>query len=93
MNIEIADVVIPINGRDKGKSFLVIAIENEFSKIADGKGRRLEKPKLKKNKHLRLEGKNIGQITEKLCSGEKITNKELRKALAQYAACREKGGM
>jgi len=84
--MKIADIVISINGRDTGKRFIVIGTDNEYSLIADGKGRRYEKPKRKKHKHLRQEGKADSIITEKLEAGEKITNNEIRRFLAGYAA-------
>jgi len=94
MRIELADVVVSANGRDEGKRFLVIETEGEYSLIANGKGRRVEKPKRKKNKHLRLEDKADGRIAEKLLGGEKPTNNEVRRVLAGVAAVRgEKGGM
>ena len=94
MSIGIADVVVSINGRDEGKRFLVVGMENDYSMIADGKGRRSEKPKRKKNKHLRLEGRAGEQIAIKLIAGDKVTNNEIRRALAAYAAdIGEKGGM
>ncbi|MCL2627767.1 MAG: KOW domain-containing RNA-binding protein [Oscillospiraceae bacterium] len=80
--MNIADIVVSINGRDAGKRFVVTGTENEYSLIANGKGRRLEKPKRKKNKHLRFEGKASSNISEKLLGGEKITNSELRRELA-----------
>jgi len=94
MRIEKADVVISLNGRDGGKRFLVIETEDEYSFLADGKGRRVEKPKRKKNKHLKLEDRSGGQTAEKLRSGERVTNNEIRRALAVYDAGRtEEGGM
>ena len=81
-----ADVVISLNGRDEGKRFLVIETQGLYSLLADGKGRRLEKPKRKKNKHVMLEGVADDRIAEKLKCGEKVTNNEIRRALAQYAA-------
>ena len=80
--MNIADIVISLNGRDAGKRFVVIGTENEYSFIANGKGRRFETPKRKKNKHLKLEGKASSTISNKLQDGEKITNSELRKELA-----------
>jgi len=80
--MNIADIVVSLNGRDTGKRFIIIAIEDEYSLIANGKGRRLEKPKRKKTKHLRFEGKAGSIITKKLLDGEKITNSEVRKELA-----------
>lgn len=94
MKIGIADVVISLNGRDEGKRFLVIDSDNDYSLLADGKSRRAEKPKRKKNKHLKLEDKAGGSIAAKLMGGGKVTNSEIRGALAEYAAARgEKGGM
>jgi len=93
MNIGIADIVISINGRDAGKKFIVIAAEDEYSLIADGKGRRLEKPKRKKNKHLTFAGKSTGFVASKLKSNEKITNNEIRRALAEHAALTEQGSL
>ena len=94
MRIDIASYVISLNGRDEGKRFVVVGSQDEYSLIADGKGRRIEKPKRKKNKHLRLEDKTDGQIAEKLIRGEKVTNNEIRRTLAGYAAMsEEKGGM
>ena len=94
MRIDRADVVTSLNGRDEGKYFVVIEAQDGYSLIADGKGRRVEKPKRKKNKHLKLEEKTNGLIAEKLIGGEKVTNNEIRRTLAGYAADRgEKGGM
>ena len=100
MKISIADVVTSQNGRDEGKLFLVIGTEDNYSLLADGKSRKIEKPKKKNNKHLKLEEKTDIPITAKLISGEKVTNNEIRRTLAQYAADRgedssneEVGGM
>jgi len=94
MIIDKADIVVSLNGRDEGKRFIVVGTENEYSMIADGKGRRIEKPKKKKNKHLKLEDKADSRIAIKLVGGEKVTNNEIRRALAEYAAAHgEKGGM
>ena len=92
--LDIADVVISLNGRDAGKHFLVVGTDNEYSLLADGKGRRIEKPKRKKNKHVKQERKLDDQIATKLIAGEKVTNNEIRRVLAAYTAnCEDKGGM
>jgi len=93
MRIEKADVVIPLNGRDAGKRFVVIETEEEYCLLADGKGRRVEKPKRKKNKHIKYDDKICGPIAEKLIKSERVTNSEIRRALTNLAACGEKGGM
>jgi len=92
--MNISDIVISLNGRDTGKRFIVIETDGEYSLIADGKGRRYEKPKRKKNKHLMFEDKADSLIANKLAGGEKITNNEIRRFLATYAAEKSnEGGM
>jgi len=92
--IDIADVVTSLNGRDAGKVFLVVGTDNEYSLLADGKGRRIEKPKRKKHKHIKRERKLDDQIATKLITGEKVTNNDIRRVLAAYTAnCEDKGGM
>ena len=86
MIFELADVVISLNGRDKGKCFLVVGLEDGYSLLADGKRRRLEKPKRKKNKHLEAQRAMETQTAIKLKNGEKVTNNEIRRALAEYIA-------
>ncbi len=86
MELRISDIVESLNGRDAGMRFFVIRTEDGFAWLADGKRRRLEKPKLKKIKHLRPVGRQDSRTAEKLRSGEKVTNSEIRRALAAHAA-------
>ena len=85
MNIEKSDVVCSSAGRDKGGYFFVLETDEVYAVIADGKGRRLERPKRKKLKHLRQAGKSDSRTAEKIRNGDKITNSELRRAVAQFA--------
>ncbi|MGN0497780.1 MAG: hypothetical protein ACI4F6_01745 [Acutalibacteraceae bacterium] len=52
MDFERGLVVRAKCGRDKNRFFVVISCEREYAYIADGKTRRLEKPKRKNLKHL-----------------------------------------
>lgn len=52
--MEIGDIVISLKGHDKTKPFVVMAeVGTDFVLIADGKTRSVEKPKLKRKRHLR----------------------------------------
>lgn len=95
MEMELSDIVVSLNGRDMGKRFFVVGKEDIYAMLADGKGRRIEKPKRKKQKHLRLESKCEGRTAVKIKNGEKVTNSEIRRALAEFIsnAGGEKGGM
>ena len=84
MDIARSNIVKSIAGRDKGKFFFVLEAEEEFLLLADGKTRRVENPKRKKCKHAQFVEDSSTRVAEKIRSGEKITNSELRKTLAQY---------
>ncbi len=86
MEIRKSDIVLSVAGHDKGNLFFVIAKDGEFLLLADGKGRKLEKPKRKKIKHVRFQGQSESRAAQKLKNGEKVLNSELRKALAEYSA-------
>ncbi|MDR0906208.1 MAG: KOW domain-containing RNA-binding protein [Oscillospiraceae bacterium] len=84
-NTEVADIVRSLNGRDAGDLFFVTAIDGEYVLLADGRGRRIEKPKRKKIKHTERVGQSASRAVEKLRSGEKVTNAELRRAISDFA--------
>ena len=83
MDIARSDVVRSIAGRDKGKLFFVLETEGEFLLLADGKVRKVESPKRKKRRHAESVEVLSTRVAEKIRSGEKITNSELRRTLAQ----------
>lgn len=45
-------VVFSKRGRDKGRPFVVLSVENDFVYLSDGAMRPLHKPKKKKSKHV-----------------------------------------
>ena len=84
MDIARSDIVKSTAGRDKGKFFFVLGVEEDFLLLADGKTRKLESPKRKRRKHTVLEARYDCRAAEKIRSGEKVTNSELRRTLAQF---------
>ena len=83
MEITKANIVRSAAGRDKGKLFVVLATEGEYLLLADGKIRRLESPKRKKRRHVVPAARSDCRTADKIRSGEKVTNSELRRTLAQ----------
>lgn len=72
-------VVRSTAGHDRGGLFAVIGHEGStFLLLADGKLRKLEKPKKKKQKHV----EEIGQIV--LMEEAALTNRQLCRALRQF---------
>ena len=84
MDIARSDIVKSAAGRDRGRLFFVLGTEGEFLLLADGKSRRLESPKRKKRKHTVFAARCDCRTADKIRSGEKVTNSELRRTLAQF---------
>ena len=89
MELAIADIVISIAGRDQGICAFVVGLEDGYALLADGKGRRLERPKRKKFKHIAKVARIDSRVAEKLRAGDKVLNSELRRDLAAFS--REQG--
>ena len=84
-DINISDVVVSTAGRDTGEWFYVIAQDPIYLFLANGKDRPLDKPKRKKRKHVQKVLRSETRVAEKLRSGDKVLNGELRRDLAFLA--------
>ena len=84
MEIAKSNIVRSDAGRDKGKLFVVLAMEGEFLLLADGKSRKVENPKRKKRRHVLFVASEETRVSAKIKGEEKITNSELRRALAAF---------
>ena len=82
MDIAKSNIVKSIAGRDAGDLFFVLAAEGDFLLLADGKRRRVELPKRKRRKHVVLVAQSDTPLAQKIRSSDKITNSELRRAIA-----------
>ena len=82
MDIAKSNIVKSIAGRDAGDLFFVLETQGDFLLLADGKRRKLETPKRKRRKHVVLVAQSDVPVAWKIRSSEKITNSELRKAIA-----------
>ena len=83
MEIKAGSIVRSIAGRDKGDLFIVLSVEDEFVYLANGELRKVDRPKKKKLKHIQGSEKMSEFIANKLETVGKVTNSEVRKALAQ----------
>ena len=84
-DINISDVVMTTAGRDAGQWFYVISADPVFLLLANGKDRTLEKPKRKKRKHVQKVLRSETRVADKIRSGDKVLNGELRRDLAFLA--------
>ena len=76
MELKIGRVVRSSAGRDKGKYLAVIGIDGDKVLLCEGKERPLERPKVKKLKHVELTDRILEEA-------EMSTNRRLKKALSQ----------
>ena len=81
-DLTIADVVVSTAGRDQGSLFYVLEADDIWLTLANGKDRRIEKPKRKKRKHASKVLRSETRVAEKLRAGDKVLNSELRRDLA-----------
>ena len=84
MEIAKSNIVRSDAGRDKGKLFVVLAVEGEFLLLADGKTRKVENPKRKKRRHVLFVSAEKTRLSEKITGNVKFTNSELRRTLAAF---------
>ncbi len=84
MDINKTQIVSSLAGRDKGRLFVVIETEPNFVYLVDGKLRKVESPKRKRTKHIEYAGELNTRLAEKINSGEKVLNSEIRRALAEF---------
>ena len=84
MEIAKSNIVRSDAGRDKGKLFYVLDTQGEYLLLADGKSRKVESPKRKKRRHVLFVAAEDNRLAGEIRGEEKITNSELRKALAAF---------
>ena len=79
-------LVKSVAGRDKGRIFVVMShIDETYVFISDGKMRRVEKPKKKKIKHLRLLGQHSEFLENKMTEDGRLTNSDIRREIARLS--------
>ncbi len=82
MEVNKANLVISLAGRDKGQLFYVVKIDSGYAYLANGKGRKLENPKRKKLIHVQKISWTDTRIADRIRSGSNVLNSELRRDLA-----------
>lgn len=78
--MKIGQIVFSKSGRDKGKVFVVLSVEDEFVFLTDGRIRPLDRPKKKKFKHVQPTNTIIGLKPE----AEGLKDADIRKWLDPF---------
>ncbi len=80
----IGQIVYSKSGRDKGEALIVVGLEGEYLFLADGKRRRLEKPKKKKQIHVQRVNTVDEDIKNKIENGLYLTDSDIRSSLKKF---------
>ena len=81
-NINIGDLVVSLAGRDKGKIFLVINVDDKSVFLINGKDRKISKPKRKNKKHIdRVLVAGEKELAIKIQKGEIVGNERIRRQI------------
>lgn len=84
LEYQIGQVVYSKSGHDKGDVQMIVAVEEEYLFLADGRRRKLEKPKRKKKMHVQPTFYVEKDVAAKLQKGEYLLDAEIKKALKKY---------
>ncbi len=83
-DIRVGSVVLSKQGRDKDMYFLVVSVGKGFVYLADGGMRKLSAPKKKNIKHVSNSGVFLDVIADKITTGKKVFDSEVKSALRQF---------
>lgn len=76
-------VALSTAGRDAGRHFLVVGVADEAHVyVADGSLRRMERPKLKKYRHIKLLDAVDAGLGQRLLDDKPVADNEVRESLA-----------
>ena len=80
--VKVGDIVLSIQGHDKGSYFVVTKIEGNKAFIVDGKKRKFSSIKCKNIKHLKLVDVMVSKdIINRIQKGQPVGNKRVYKAI------------
>ena len=82
--MEIGQIVFSKSGRDKGKVFIIMAVEGEYAFLTDGKLRPLNKLKKKKAKHIQPTNIIVDIFDKTVSGGMALEDADIRKWLKAF---------
>ena len=84
MEYQSGQVVYSKSGHDKGDTLMVLFVEGAYVYLADGKRRKIEKPKRKKMIHVLPTGYVDTVLADKLAEGAYVLDADIAKAIKKY---------
>ncbi len=72
-------------GHDQGNLYVIVVEEGNLLGLCDGRLKTIDKPKMKKRKHIQLTQKCVSdELLQRLYNKEVVRNEEIKLALKQY---------
>ena len=84
MEYQSGQVVYSKSGHDKGDTLMVLFVEGAYVYLADGKRRKIEKPKRKKMIHVQPTGYVDTLNADKLAEGAYVLDADIAKVIKKY---------
>ena len=84
MEYQSGQVVYSKSGHDKGDTLMVLFVEGAYVYLADGKRRKIEKPKRKKMIHVQPTGYVDTVLADILAEGAYVLDADIAKAIKKY---------
>ncbi|MDR1913474.1 MAG: KOW domain-containing RNA-binding protein [Clostridiales bacterium] len=76
-------IVICKRGHDKGNPFVIVHVDGEYVFLADGRTRKLSKPKKKKVIHIQITDSIFSEIAQRLVEGN-LRDEQIRNVLLRF---------
>ncbi len=89
---EIGGVCESLQGRDSGSLYVILSVEGSFVYAADGISRKVENPKKKNLKHIRLLPVAAEDVAKLLAEGKPVYDHQIAYALKKLTKGEEIGG-
>ena len=72
-------------GHDKGTLYVIIAVEEDFAYLCDGRLKTVAAPKKKRFRHIQLVNRTVDtDLLKRLSDGEKVYDEEVKRAIKLY---------
>lgn len=81
MQIETGMLARSLSGHDSGKLYIVVKADGGYVWLSDGRGRTVEKPKKKNQKHIQIAYRIPDAVKEVLGSGRPLQNEHIKQAI------------
>ncbi len=74
-------------GHDKGNCYVIVAEEEDFVYLCDGRLKKLAAPKKKRKKHIQIVNRTVApKLAERLDRQEPVADEEIKYEIKQYRA-------